>query len=81
MSLFDVIRYPISDIPTFEQLNALPDDIFNSWAETTDWRNTARRRDGMARWYQAWHNALNNDDKKEINRLRQMIRDYDNEPI
>lgn len=31
MSLFDVIRYPISDVPTLEELEAIPDEIFNQW--------------------------------------------------
>ncbi len=31
MTLFDSIRYPISDLPTPEQLDALPTDIFNAW--------------------------------------------------
>ncbi len=31
MSLFDVIKYPISDEPTNEQIKALPNDIFAKW--------------------------------------------------
>ena len=31
MSLFDNIRYPISDIPTAEELNALPRSVYNEW--------------------------------------------------
>ncbi len=31
MSLFDVIKYPVSNPPTSEQLNALPDAIYNKW--------------------------------------------------
>ena len=29
MSLFDVIKYPISDLPTEEEISALPDDVIN----------------------------------------------------
>ena len=31
MSLFDVIKYPISYPPTVEELNALPETIYNKW--------------------------------------------------
>jgi hypothetical protein len=29
MSLFDVIRYPISDLPTISELAALPEEVYN----------------------------------------------------
>ncbi len=31
MSIFDVLRYPISDKPTYEQIRALPNDIYSIW--------------------------------------------------
>lgn len=31
MSLFDVLRYPISDHPTVEELEALPNKIYKKW--------------------------------------------------
>ena len=34
MSLFDSIKYPISDDPTAMQIDALPDEIFDAWADT-----------------------------------------------
>ena len=37
MSLFDVIKYPISTPPTVEQLSALPKDLFSRWIKTTPW--------------------------------------------
>lgn len=33
MTLFDVIRYPISDKPTVEELEALPTDVFMTWRD------------------------------------------------
>jgi hypothetical protein len=35
MGLFDMLRYPISDKPTKEEIEAIPDDIFNKWVETS----------------------------------------------
>ncbi len=31
MSLFDVLKYPINDLPTAEQIVALPGDIWIKW--------------------------------------------------
>ena len=31
MTIFDVIRYPISDLPTLEELKALPPEIMEKW--------------------------------------------------
>ena len=36
MSLFDVIRWPISDITESEQLAQLPEDLFTEWAQKCD---------------------------------------------
>lgn len=33
MSLFDVIKYPISDPPTKEELAAIPNEIFDNWVQ------------------------------------------------
>jgi hypothetical protein len=37
MSLFDVIRYPISDTPTKDQLDNLPIEIYKEWAFVAGW--------------------------------------------
>ena len=37
MSLFDVIRYPISDPPTAEELYNLPEKIFSDWKFRSSW--------------------------------------------
>ena len=34
MSLFDVIKYPISTPPTTEELEALPHELFQKWLES-----------------------------------------------
>ena len=31
MSLFDIIRYPISDISNEDELNALPEELYQEW--------------------------------------------------
>jgi hypothetical protein len=37
MSLFDVIRYPISDRPTAEELGSLPHNLFEEWRNKSFW--------------------------------------------
>lgn len=32
MTIFHAIKYPISDVPTVEQIKALPEDLFYEWA-------------------------------------------------
>lgn len=34
MSLFDVIKYPISDRPRVAELEALPPEIYTSWVKS-----------------------------------------------
>lgn len=31
MTIFDTIRYPVSDLPTLEQLEAIPESIYVEW--------------------------------------------------
>lgn len=85
MSLFDVIRYPISDPPTPEELEALPGEIFNRWVHTSDWCDVPRTsaivpsRLYIGNWYQTYHidGRLKNIDWHDIQMLRRMIREYE----
>ena len=36
MSLFDVIRYPVTDIYNADELDALPADLYAKWIELVD---------------------------------------------
>ena len=89
MSLFDVIRYPISDKPTHEELDALPSNLFKAWILSTDWEflmledeysdiNPAKE---ISNWYAMHHIKLDTEDEKQIQNLRDMIKDYDNDNI
>ncbi len=79
MSLFDVIRYPISDIPTEDQLAALPEDLLDKWLDHSEF---------LARDYWTFTRIVSfyvvrKDDNKpykihpEIIVLRKMIKEYD----
>ena len=40
MSLFDVIKYPISDPPRIQELKALPDHIIAKWMYKIRWESS-----------------------------------------
>ena len=83
MSLFDVLRYPISNQPTEEEINRLPADLFWAWVAKTEFTisdRTDKSRVYISAWYKKWGETLNQKEIKEISILRKMIKEYD-EPI
>jgi hypothetical protein len=88
MSLFDVIRYPISDPPTEAEFAALPIAILEQWWPMTEWteyRNLDRIPFHLCDYYNYiyYDNKKMLDDSslmKELDLLRKIIREYD-EPI
>jgi hypothetical protein len=38
MSIFTVIKYPISDSPTKEEIDALPNELMEEWTHHPDFR-------------------------------------------
>ena len=77
MTIFDSIRYPISDLPTVKELEVLPSDLFNQWVESTEWNHPDRRKTPflIGTWY-ALTPALKMADVKEVKLLRKMILEY-----
>ena len=37
MTIFDSIKYPISDPPTLEELRAVPESIYRAWEVYNGW--------------------------------------------
>ena len=92
MSLFDVIRYPISWPPREDELAALPQMLYNNWIESSDWRhysnntfvngNYITRPAHISEWYLATGIHPGSHDHEDLTRLKQMIKDWDtDEPI
>ena len=73
MTIFDVIRYPISIPPTEEELEAVPKIIFNKWRDDIGLHSKFQPSD-FVRWY---NNGMDNVYVNEITQLKQMIADYD----
>ena len=82
MSLFDVLRYPISDYPTAEVLDNLPDELFKEWVSLSDFAGNCEDKVYIAGWYRRYFGTRNftNTDFNDVNLLRKMIKEYD-EPI
>jgi hypothetical protein len=63
MSLFDVIKYPISDVPTNDELCAIPPIVFLDWR---DWVKANCNK----KWYKPGLSTI---------KLRLMLAEYDAE--
>ena len=88
MTIFDSIRYPISLPPTKEQLEALPQDIFEYWIDkhTADWHRQGSdirySTDLVASWMNRLHCSTSASDeiKTDTAALRKLILEWD-QPI
>ena len=83
MSLFDVIKYPISEPPTLEELNALPNEIFNQWISLSHWRSPGKWKDadGISHYYKNFygsdHDAYpDQEQSRDVKLLRKLIEEY-----
>jgi hypothetical protein len=86
MSLFDVIKYPISNPPTLSELAALPRNILASWFKITEWKSIDyddKSISNIFMYYNRDHSRYKDIVKlktQELQKLRKIIREYD-EPI
>ena len=90
MSLFDVIRYPISYIPTEAELRALPEDLLKLWMLNSDWSFLILEEEfytddpvkQMSAWYETAgrrEDGMSPEDIGYLQDLRNRIKEY--EPI
>ncbi len=77
MSLFDVLRYPISKIPSQDELAALPKSLYDEWKKAVSWAYDADFH-CVSDYYDRRYYMT--DIHLDIALLRKMIKDYD-EPI
>lgn len=81
MSIFDVIKYPISDYPTIEELKRLPRPIFDKWISRTKWQVPKDLDKGVAYMSGAYKLFTAHKDKKynrvhpDVRLLRNMLKD------
>ena len=78
MTIFDVLRYPISEPPTEEELDRLPRDLLECWKSNNGfmWSTDTEM---ISNFYMT---SFRNKEylgkcKKEINELRRMVKEYD----
>ena len=72
MTIFDTLRYPISDRPTEEELSALPDDLYSNWLASAG-ISSHHKPYILSRFYIIYASALGHAD---IILLRKMISEY-----
>jgi hypothetical protein len=79
MHLFNVLKYPISNLPTAAELDALPHDLYMNWLIAAEWTRSANRADPklISRYYRMDMPEQTKD--YDIALLRKMISEY--EPI
>jgi hypothetical protein len=78
MTIFDVLRYTISDPPTETEFAALPAKLIEQWLPNTGW-STYGSSDTTS-YYLAEYYSSSMKGHHELDLLRRMIREYD-EPI
>lgn len=87
MSIFSVLKYPISSPPKAEELAALPRELFIEWIHSSDWKTVKVAHEDhqhIADWYKdhwEWMTVEKPDrytrDIKDLEVLRQMVHDWD----
>lgn len=83
MSLFDTIKYPISDIPTVEELEAIPPNIWWKYVkskENADRYSKPKDLPALEEYANIVWMVINKKDKKlkeTVRRLRKAIAEYD----
>jgi len=80
MTIFDTIRYPLSEPPTFKQLKTLPRSIYDEWIRKIYGEVTV---DTIQIFYMATTlmQLYRTDDDlyhRRMKLLRRLIKDYDN---
>ena len=76
MTIFDVIRYPISNPPTKEEFEALPADLYRNWLLAAGWASVPPPRLLSL----AFQLSVSGDfiHSSDLEFLRKMIKEYDN---
>jgi len=84
MTIFDTIKYPVSDLPTLEQLEAIPESIYIEWRT---YGNFIRARKDpkehlemmTIRWNTLGYTTAEFERYYQISYLRKLIAEY--EPV
>ena len=74
MTIFDTLKYQISDPPTKEELTAIPVDLYGEWLISSgwEWSKTSPPPPSIVSM-----SYVGDPESPDIKLLRQMIRDYD----
>lgn len=81
MSLFDVIKYPIGNPPTYEQLAALPSDLYLEWLKNSNWCSSVDSHNRIGVAAKPFHvselyKSSDYADIRDIKKLRDIIHNW-----
>ncbi len=76
MSLFDVIKYPISYPPTKDQLEALPPKLFTQWMIDSGFEDVPQWTPLQISYHYVRYSSMRTS-LAEIKALRKMVEEYD----
>ena len=81
MTIFDTLKYQISDVPTTAELVALPKELFDQWVARTEWGRPENRKEAykIGTWYEFRipRYDLRPTEIEELALLRKMILEWD----
>lgn len=78
MTIFDALRYPISDPPTAEEFNRLPPKLLDSWTIKNNF-NISEDPSDLEEYYAHFPGFSRESDLFELDDLRKMIKEYDDD--
>ena len=81
MTIFDVIKYPISNPPTKDEFKSLPDDLLFAWYQSSGWRGFMPNGYGIDEVVGFYNQNTTSSTYltalKELSLLRKMIKEYE----
>ena len=75
MGVFDVLRYPISCPPTQDEMDSLPDDVFENWKHQVGWLPFRERRMIITFYNDNYYRIENI--RSHVQVLKQILKDRD----
>jgi hypothetical protein len=81
MTIFDSIKYPISNPPTLQELEALPDEMYKAWQDATGFTLSRQIAALLFQLVPASTGEHSPETIKQIEMFRTIIAEYNNDNI
>jgi hypothetical protein len=83
MSIFAVLRYPVSLPPSGEELSGIPSELYKEWIDKSSWMNITEDSSMNPIWVAEWmcefikYKDNREEIEDDVQLLRNMIKEYD----